>query len=188
MSSTSAPAWTAERLNRAGEAGAFEGWGKVELWDGALVVDPMRPPHVFARRAIARLLRERLADRDDCFVDTECPVVVDPRRDALSQPEPDVVVLAGDEAWAFRERHPRTDDCALVVEVVHRRDLAHELAKAERYVDPLPPLGPVGGVWVVDLVTRTVHVFPDATPDTSGRLPFHLADVTVDDLGPIWSA
>src|SRR5262245_11919836 len=92
------------------KAGILTEEDRVELLEGWLV--PKRssnPPHA----SVARRLRHLL---DRLLPDGWLLLAQDPITTADSSPEPDLCIARGDEA-RFAQRHPTSEDVALVVEV-----------------------------------------------------------------------
>jgi len=136
-----------EEVERLTEAGAFEGQ-RVELIDGDLI-DKMgqKPPHAATIRRLADLLQRFF---DGGRVQVQLPVEVSGRDGETSLPEPDISVLAGADP-EHENRHPRGDECLLVIEVSDasaRFDLGR---KAVLYAN-----AGVREYWVIDLNRRVV--------------------------------
>jgi len=141
----------------------------VELLEGWLVQKmPKKPSH----SAVTRLVRKALMARvpKGWYVDSQEPVTT-----ADSEPEPDLLVMRGDER-TYRTRHPRPKDVALVVEVsdvtLHRdrtlKKRIHARAKIPVY-------------WIVNLIEGHVEVYtgpsgPRPAPDYRRRRDYGPAD------------
>jgi Uma2 family endonuclease len=133
-------------------AGVFDDQ-RVELLEGELLdMPPSDPPHAYA----VALLNGRLVRLYSDGAHVRCQLQIDVTE--LSQPEPDVAVVRGDE-HTYADHHPRGSDCLLVVEVSwssHRRDLR----KAAIYAS--------SGVlvyWILDVHHRRLTVHEGPTPD-----------------------
>jgi Uma2 family endonuclease len=132
------------------ETGILAEGAKCELIDGELLEMPAEGP-------IHLVLAHRLSDQlRDCYrewgfwVRMGAPVVLADD----SWPEPDVSVIAGPDSQ-YLERHPRGDECVLVVEVCyssHARD--HE--KVKRYGKAGVP-----EYWILDVPGRELEVYKE---------------------------
>lgn len=133
------------------EAGVFDPDKRIELVDGALIerVAPMYPPHAGTLTKITRLFLFAFAGRAD--VRSQVPVTLG----TLSEPQPDLALVAPDAHEYFR-RHPTARDTYLIVEVCDRtRDLD------QRRKVPLYARSGVVEVWLVDLVDSCVRTYRD---------------------------
>jgi Uma2 family endonuclease len=150
--------FTVDDVHRMVEVGILDEDEAVELLAGELVeVNPQGPAHAWCRRTLARRLRAACAGR-----------VLVLERDPLecgshSLPEPDVAVIAGDEA-SFRERHPRGDEASLVVEV------ARTSQRVDRDKAAIYAAAGVPEYWLVDLVMRTATIHRERTTQGYARI------------------
>ena len=103
--------WTAPMFYRALDAGAFGLWPKVELIRGRLVEHPGQTPrHAFTVAHMGDCFREALEPALE--VREHCPIAISEDTHA----DTDVLVIK-DLGSVYRERHPGTDECFLLVEV-----------------------------------------------------------------------
>jgi Uma2 family endonuclease len=136
-----------EDLERMLATGIVEGDAPVELLAGELLTTSSQGPE---HAAVVELLAERLrrAVGPDAHVRDQLPLVCGED----SQPEADVVVVRG-AMTDYRDRHPRSDEVILVVEVaLTAQALAHR--KRSIYARTRIP-----EYWIIDLVSRcaTIH-------------------------------
>jgi Uma2 family endonuclease len=144
--------FTADEVMQMVRAGIL-GDEKVELIDGEiLVMSPNDPPHA---SSVARLDR-RLAGvyRNVASIRSQLTLDISPSR----QPEPDIVVARGDE-HTYDTRHPRGEDCILVVEVSWS-SRARDLRKAKIYAAAGVPV-----YWILDVDLRRLTVHERPKPD-----------------------
>lgn len=143
-----APRWklTVESLERMVEHGIISPDDPVELLDGELYVrSPQGPVHATVSEVIAERLRLALGDRG--YVREDKPLIAG----LCSMPEPDVAVV-GSPRSAWRRRHPRGNECLLVVEVSDSTK-AIDRKKAKIYAAAGVPT-----YWTLDLSDRTLTV------------------------------
>jgi Uma2 family endonuclease len=147
---------TVDEVMRMLEAGVFEDPQRLELLHGVLTEKSVRSPeHRLLKRYLAAWL-----DGPDREVFVEDPVVVP---DRMSLPEPDIAVVPPGE---YRHEHP--GDAYLIIEV------AMTSLKTDLQVKPsLYAAMGVPDYWVVDVVSRRVHVHRDPTPDGYATLTTH---------------
>ncbi len=131
------------------EAGLLAGQ-RFELIEGDLI-DKMGqdPPHAFSVSTFNAWLTRVFEGR----VRIQLPIEVAAPDQAISWPEPDAAVIAGESASAFRSRHPRGDELLLVIEVADstaRHDLT---TKRDIYARAGVP-----EYWVLDLASRKLIV------------------------------
>jgi hypothetical protein len=148
----------------------------VELLEGWLVVKMSKnPPHSTATRLLRRAL-ERLTPTG-WFVDTQEPITT-----LDSEPEPDLVVVRGEERQ-FLERHPSPEDLALVVEVSDTSLERDQTTKQRLYARSRVPV-----YWIANLPESRIEVYtgpsgPVEEPGYSQRQDFALTDevpLTID--------
>ncbi len=169
--------FTVEEVQRMVEVGVLGEDEPVELLDGRLVlVSPQGPPHRYALETLADRLREIAGDR--AIVMEEKPLVAGEH----ALPEPDVALVRGRRS-DYRERHPRTDECELVVEAAHRSQ-AKDRSKAETYAAHGVPV-----FWLLDIVARRLEVHSGPSDDgryASVRLLGELDEVLVPGRALRW--
>ena len=146
---------TTDRYNRMGELGLIEPSDRVELLDGLLVKKRAKGPrHVTATHRAFKTLLARLPEGWHPRV--EAPVELPQGPDGDSSPEPDLVVVRGDDLL-YNHRHPGPRDVVLVVQV----------ADSSLWIDRkgLRRFGWAGVpmVWIVNLRNRTVEVYTGPT-------------------------
>ena len=138
-------------------AGILNDEDRVELLEGEVVdMAPIGPPHAACVRRLTRLFVTRLGDVD---VSVQNPI----RLSDLSEPEPDVTVLAprpGD----YEESHPRPEDVLLLVEVADST-----LLRDREWKLPLYAQAGIPEVWIIDLTGRTVECHREPGPTGYGR-------------------
>lgn len=125
----------------------------VELIEGELIaVSPQGPYHTTVTDNVADRLRAAL-DGGWCIREDK-PVVAG----SHSLPEPDLAVVQGPRV-RWRQRHPRGDECLLLIEVALT---SQELDRGKAAVYALSGV-PV--YWIIDLESRVlvVHEFPSPT-------------------------
>ena len=132
-----------ERLT---EQGFFDSDERVELLDGLLVFrEPQYAPHATAVRLAIKALRAAFGP--GWLVDGQLPVALDD----VSEPEPDVAVVAGD-AREYRAAHPTRP--VLVLEVAES-----SLAKDRGLKLALYARAGLADYWIVNLVDRVLEVY-----------------------------
>jgi Uma2 family endonuclease len=145
--------WTVEDVMQMVETGLLDEDEPLELLDGRLVVvSPLGPPHRYSVTTIAALLRAIAGP--GAVVYEEKPLVAGEH----SLPEPDVALVRG-QPTEFKTRHPRVDECELVVEV-SRTSQARDREKISIYAKYGGPV-----YWLVDLKARRVEVHSSPTED-----------------------
>ena len=137
---------------RLGELGFFNG-RRVQLIRGEVVeMSPVGGPHTMSTALVARELDATFGPR--FYVRTQQPLQI-----SGSEPEPDIAVVAGSPR--DYADHPTT---ALLVVEVSDTTLHFDLTvKAELYAQ-----AGIVDYWVLDIVTRTLHVLRDPRPIAAG--------------------
>lgn len=104
--------WTRAEYYRAAEAGIFGPEERLELLDGEIIrkMSPQRGYHAGSVASTNRILGDAFGPA--FHVRVQLPLILDD----LSEPEPDVVVVAGGP-FDFGPGHPTAADALLVVEV-----------------------------------------------------------------------
>src|SRR5436309_4392739 len=155
MEAIQAHRWTREEYERMAEAGVFEPGKRVELLDGEIFeLTPQGSLHVtgvlLAQEALEKALQGTYGVR------TQFPLAVDP----LSEPEPDVAVVAGTPR-DFVLAHPAS---ALLLVEVADTTLAYD---RERKGSLYARAG-ILDYWIVNLIDRCLEVYrdPEPSPDT----------------------
>lgn len=109
--------------------------------------------HVTALRLLAKGLDQLLAAQP-VFVSTQDPMQLDD----FSEPEPDLTIVRG-TVLDYVDRHPRSSDIYLVVEV------ADSTLKQDCEIkDKLYAQSGIDDYWVLDLKNRQLHIFRNPTP------------------------
>jgi Uma2 family endonuclease len=164
--------WTRTEYRSLGELGILPEGDAVELLNGRLIVaEPKGAPHETIVRLTARALTRVFGD--GWLVYTQGPIALD---DA-SEPEPDVVVVAGDVLDYFDD-HPARP--VLVVEVAEASlhyDRGH---KGRVYARAGLP-----DYWIVNLVDWRIEVYRRPVSDNSAQLGWRYFDVELFTAGGV---
>jgi Uma2 family endonuclease len=145
--------WTREEYYRLGELGFFRGQ-RVELIEGELLVQsPQSPLHANEVDRVYWLLVRVFGA--ECWVRARGPTDLD----QLSEPEPDVSVVAGSRA-DYVQAHPMT--AVLIVEVSDSTLSYDRGRKASLYAR-----AGIDDYWLVNLVDRRIEVYRDPVPDST---------------------
>jgi len=156
--------WKRVEYDRLVDLGVFEG-EPLELIGGQLIVaEPKGAYHISAVSTAEYALRAVLPP--GWIVRTQLPLSLDDE----SEPEPDLVVVAGRPA-DYREAHPARP--ALAVEVAdsslhfdrHRKGSLYARAGIEDY-------------WIVNLVDHVLEIYRDPSPDPSALYGWRYRSVT----------
>lgn len=166
--------FTIEQYHEMARTGILSEHDRVELLNGWIVEKmTIHPPHAFAVRRLSRLLDRLLTD--EWIVSVQQPVTI---AASDSEPEPDVVVMAGpDERYA--SRHPSPKDVALVVEVADSSLADDRTTMLAIYAAARLPV-----YWIVNVRDRQVEVY---TQPRGGKNPTYRArqDYGPDDAVPL---
>ena len=139
--------FTVKDYHRMAEADIFDPDDRVELIDGEVVeMSPIGSPHNACVDRLNRSFVLGVADR--AIVRTQGAIQVG----EFSEPQPDLAVLRFRSNF-YADHHPMPPDVLLVIEV-SESSLRYDLDRKT----PLYIAGGVPEVWVVDLVTDTLHV------------------------------
>lgn len=140
--------WTVNDYHRMLDAGILAESDRVELLNGEITeMSPQRPPHTTATKRAYDYLKPLLSGKAD--VRSQSPIILS----LLSEPEPDIAVVAIDE-FEYSLSHPRPNDIFLLIEVADST-LARDLSeKAKAYSE-----ANIQEYWVVDVKERQVHIF-----------------------------
>ena len=129
------------------EAGILGEDEPVELLEGRLVTKmPKKPAHPLAKRRLRRYLSRLLPK--GYFFDSQDPITT-----ADSEPEPDGIVVHGDED-DFVDRHPGPAEVVLAAEVSESSLRTDRGSKKRLYARARIPV-----YWIINLVDRQVEVF-----------------------------
>lgn len=166
--------FTLDEYHRMGDLGILTPEDQVELLEG-LLVEKMnqRPIHGYMVRRLNELFLRSLPDGWLC----QCQL---PITTLDSEPEPDVAIVRGNHA-DFRERHPCSSDCELVIEVADT-SLAKDRLKAAIYA-----AGGVREFWIVNIPDRIIERYSFSLPgtvkpeiqDCNSRLSVVVGDKTI---------
>lgn len=144
-----------DTYNRMGELGLIDPADRVELLDGLLVRKMTKGPrHVTATHRAFKLFLARLPEGWHPRV--EAPVELPHGPDGDSSPEPDLVVVRGDDGL-YLDRHPGPGDVVLVLQVADS-SLRSDRKGLRRYGWAGVPV-----VWIVNLRNGTVEVYTGPT-------------------------
>jgi len=156
--------WKRVEFDRLVDLGVFDG-EPLELIGGQLIVaEPKGAYHSSAVSTAEYALRAALPT--GWIVRTQLPVSIDDE----SEPEPDLVIVAGRPA-DYRHAHPERP--ALAVEVAdsslhfdrHRKGSLYARAGLEDY-------------WIINLVDRVLEIYRDPRPDPSAVYGWRYLSVT----------
>ena len=138
---------TVEQYYRMGDVGLFAPDERVELIDGEIVdMAPIGASHAYWVERLGTALITALGSR--AIVRTQLPV----RLDSISEPQPDIAVVAP-RADHFRSAHPTAADVLLLVEI------SRSTLRFDREVKaPLYARNGVPELWVVDANANELHV------------------------------
>jgi Uma2 family endonuclease len=152
------PLWrmTRVRYDRLIDAGIFGPEDRVELLDGLLVT---REPQGGRHATAVFLVRDALekAFGRTYYVREEKPIALDDQ----SEPEPDVVVVAG-QARDYRDAHPSQP--VLIVEVADTSLALDRLRKGGLYAR-----AGVADYWVLNLIDEVLEVYREPVRAASAR-------------------
>jgi Uma2 family endonuclease len=138
--------FTVKDYHRMAEADIFEPDDRVELIDGEVVaMSPIGTRHAASVRRLARMFWSL---GESAMLSVQSPIQVG----EFSEPEPDLAILRFRTDF-YEDHHPTPPDIHLLVEVADT-SLRHDLVRKA----PLYIAGGIPEVWVVDLVSDTVHV------------------------------
>ncbi len=146
--------WTVEEYHRMAEAGIFGADERVELLEGKIIW--MIAKGTAHRSAVGRtdkLLQNRLANR--AWISIQDPVKLNER----SEPEPDVAVVKIDPL-DYADHHPTPAEVYLIIEVADSSLKLDCETKSKAYSK-----AGIIDYWVLDVVSRQLHVFRQPTED-----------------------
>ncbi len=160
---------TRDEYYKMGEVGMFEG-KHVELIEGRIIeMSPMGSPHRTSVVLAGDALRSAFGVR--AFVQTQSPMDLG----EVSEPEPDVAVVAG-EVRDYSQAHPKT--AVLIVEVSESSLDYDRTEKASLYAKAGIP-----DYWVLNLIDRRLEVCRDPVPDRNELYGFGYRSVTILSAG-----
>jgi Uma2 family endonuclease len=132
-----------------GKAGILDEDAPVELLEGWLVQKMTKHrPHSRCTHLTRKALESLLPP--GWYVDSQEPITL-----AASEPEPDVVVIRGDNA-DYIDRQPSAGDVPLVIEVAERSLQTDRSAKKRTYAAAGIPV-----YWIVNLKARQIEVYTE---------------------------
>jgi Uma2 family endonuclease len=163
--------WTVEEYHRMAEAGIFGAEERVELLEGKIIW--MVAKGTAHRPALGRtdyLLKNRLGNR--AWVSIQDPVKLNER----SEPEPDVAVVKIDPL-DYADHHPTPSEVYLIIEVADSSLKLDCETKAKAYSK-----AGIIDYWVLDVVSRQLHVFCQPTEDGYQSQEIFAEDGTISPL------
>lgn len=147
--------WSRVEYDKLIEEGIFQPGERIELLAGQLVVrEPQGTPHATGIRLVTRALRD-VVQAGTWIVDMQLPVALDEE----SEPEPDVIVTAGDPR-DFLPSHPAQP--VLVVEVAEASLAFDREEKGSLYARARVP-----EYWILNLRDHVLEVYREPHPDAS---------------------
>jgi Uma2 family endonuclease len=156
--------WTRAEYDRLIELGVFQSGERLELIDGFLVVrEPQGSRHAAGIRRVLAALRRALGDAWQ--IDSQLPVALD----AVSEPEPDVMVVAS-QGTAYRDEHPSRP--LLIVEVAETSYRIDRQFKMSLYAR-----ASVSECWIIDVARSAVEVHRDPGRSDSARYGWRYTSV-----------
>lgn len=171
--------FTVDEYQAMASAGLLADGPRVELIEGEIIeMAPIGPPHASSVDRLTMLFATAVGPR--AIVRVQSSVVLRP----MSQPEPDIALLAPRQDW-YAEAHPEPADILLVIEVSDT-----SLAFDRRVKVPLYARYGIAECWIVDLAGRSVDVHRQPGPGRYAHVtrcvpgqriePLALEDVTLD--------
>ncbi|MEH2404514.1 Uma2 family endonuclease [Nostoc sp.] len=163
--------WTVEEYHRMAEARIFGADERVELLEGKIIW--MIAKGTAHRSAVGRtdyLLKNRLANR--AWVSIQDPVKLNER----SEPEPDIAVVKVDPL-DYADHHPTPSEVYLIIEVADSSLKLDCQTKAKAYSQ-----AGITDYWVLDVVSRRLHVFREPTQDGYQSKVILSEDATISPL------
>ena len=152
--------WTREEYYRLADAGILAPDERVELIEGEIIqrIGPIGPPHVTATAKTAAALQSTLGD--GFTIRSQGPLVLSDR----SEPEPDVLVVAG-SIDDYSDHHPSAADVILLVEVADATLRYDRGRKARLYAR-----AGIEDYWVLNLIDRCLEVHRTPSPNGYGSV------------------
>jgi len=123
----------------------------VELLEGWIIYKmPKNPPHRAATK-LTQIALDKIVPQG-WYVDTQEPITLED-----SEPEPDLVVVQGN-TLDYLDRHPGSQDLALVVEIADSSVERDRTVKKRAYARAGIPV-----YWIVNLVEKQLEVYTEPT-------------------------
>jgi Uma2 family endonuclease len=145
--------WTVEEYHKMAEVGIFDPEERVELLEGKIIwMIAKGTAHRSAVGRTDRLLQNRL--KNLALICVQDPVKLNER----SEPEPDIAVVKVDPL-DYADHHPTPTEVYLIIEVADSSLKLDCETKAKAYSQ-----AGIADYWVLDVVTRQLHVFREPTP------------------------
>lgn len=163
--------WTVEEYHRMAEAGIFGADERVELLEGQIIW--MIAKGTAHRSAVGRtdkLLQNRLGNR--AWISVQDPIKLNER----SEPEPDIAVVKVDPL-DYADHHPTPSEVYLIIEVADSSLKLDCKTKAKAYSQ-----AGIKDYWVLDVISRQLHVFREPTQDGYLSLVVLPEDATISPL------
>ena len=153
MAAQTIKTWTRSEYERLVELGMLTPDDRAELVDG-LIVKKMthNPPHFTALGLAEDWLRSIVGPRR--HVRAQGPIALSD----MSEPEPDLVVVAGSRGH-YASRHPKPEEVELLVEISHS-----SIDRDRRLKAPLYARAGVRELWIVDLDNRRLELHREPGP------------------------
>jgi Uma2 family endonuclease len=167
----SEPIWrfTVDQYHEMIDKGILTDDDPVELLEGWLVTKMSKKP----RHSLVTQLAKEVLDRflpTGWFVNAQEPITM-----ATSEPEPDDSVIRG-QRRQFEDRHPRSDEVGLLIEVADTTLQRDRSTKKRIYAREAIPV-----YWIVNLVENQIEVYTDPSgptenPDYRKRQDYQVKD------------
>lgn len=162
-----------ERYHEMIAAGTLTENDRLELLEGFLVEKmTVNPPHSFTTDQIRDELTAVIPT--GYFVKSQQPLTT-----VDSEPEPDVMIVAGDKR-RFAQRHPGPEDVALLVEVSDSTLLQDQTWKKRIYAQAGIPV-----YWIVNLQDRQIEVYSEPSGASANPTYRHLITYQEDEMVPV---
>ncbi len=146
--------WTVEEYHRIAEVGIFGADERVELLDGKIIwMSAKGTAHTSSVGRTNKLLQNRLGNR--AWVAIQDPVKLNER----SEPEPDIAVVKVDPL-DYADHHPIPPEIYLIIEVADSSLKLDCETKGKAYSK-----AGISDYWVLDVVSRQVHIFREPSED-----------------------
>lgn len=150
---TSLKRWTVRDYHQMSEIGLLDPHERTELIAGQITLMAAKGTlHVTSLYLLINTMRDKLGN--SVLIRTQDPIQLDD----LSEPEPDLAIVRG-TVLDYADRHPRSSDVYLIVEVADRT-LKYDCETK----DQLYALAGILDYWVLDVKNRQLHIFRDPTP------------------------
>jgi Uma2 family endonuclease len=163
--------WTVEEYHRMAEAGIFGAEERVELLEGKIIwMVAKGTAHRSAVGRTDRLLQNRLINL--ALICVQDPVKLNER----SEPEPDIAVVKIDPL-DYADHHPTPAEVYLIIEVADSSLKLDCEIKAKAYSQ-----AGIQDYWVLDVVSRKLHVFREPTPEGYQSEAILVEDTTIAPL------